>query len=103
MPPCRARERGVILSKSAREEAGKTVDIREAQDIGRKIVEFVVNPRDRRLTGRGADRATVGETLVHGMIAALVTVFRALPVGDDEELVTALRKCLRDFDEAQRR
>jgi hypothetical protein len=43
----------------------------------------------------GVDPFDIGEIILNASIAALVRTFRSFEIGDDEELVTALRAGLR--------
>jgi hypothetical protein len=72
---------------------------REAKAVAAKIVNLVIKAEDKRLTDSGANRAAIREILVNGTIIALVGVFRTANIGNEEELVKALRECLRNFDD----
>jgi len=72
---------------------------RDTHVVAAKIVHLV-RSENLRLIDSGADLFTVGETLLNGSIAALVSTFRSLEISDDEELVKALRTGLRVSDES---
>jgi hypothetical protein len=70
----------------------------EIRAVAARIRNLVVKAERLRLTFMGVDRAAANEILVNGTIMGLVHVFREVKIGNDEELVKALRECLRKFD-----
>jgi hypothetical protein len=58
-------------------------------------ITHLVEAENLRLIDSGVDPFDIGEIILNASIAALVRTFRSFEIGDDEELVTALRAGLR--------